>query len=522
MVKISVIIPVYNSENFLEDAINSVINQTFKDIEIICINAVSGNSSNSILESLSKKHDVIRIFNQNQDFSKARNYAIDKAKGDYISFLDADDIFCDEKSLELLHDVAYKNNADLVCGNLKKLTEDRILLDNPNYAKHNYYYFDESTTIEPDEYGIPWAFYKNIYKKSFLDTNNIRFDDLIRGQGAVFLADVLANVDVVYGVPVDFYAHTFPKRPYYKINDHTKKLHYITHYKQVFDIFEKAEFNNSSKDYKSKFINYLDYSIKSKNLAIYEIVMKVFGKDSGYFTDFKKEYDYFKVFHILNKIAIKNNPTYFLEAKKELNGIDVSDNDLVPKRLLENVELINSCDSLDDYKNRSGEVNLKYIEKKIENSNKGKKNYQEMLIHKKDSFNRKFSLFIIRYKQLSVKSRLDYYNYLREDFIAIQNHELYEFFMANFNSLNKRFFENVINSQSFEEFELFFENIQLEYQNKKLEKKFNRLTKENERIMNSKCFEEQDALISKNSELVAKNKVLNEKFLKMDKSTGSG
>lgn len=477
MVKISIIIPICNSEKFLKEAIDSVASQSFKDIEIICI----GSGSNSMLESLSEKYDFLRIVHQkDQCYDKARNYGINEAKGDYVSFLDADDIFVDEKSLELLYDAANKNDADVVCGNLKKLSEDRILLDNPDYSEGNYFYFDEYSTIGPKEYGIPWAFHKNIYKKSFLEKNNIRFKDLIKGQGPVFLAETLTKSDVICGVPVDFYASSFPvpEKPYSSINTHDKKLHYITHYKCVFDIFTKVGLNQSYESYKSKFIKYLNYSIRSKNLAIFELVREVFGKDNDYFADFQEDYDYFNAFHILNKLAVENSSDYFMQAQDELKGIDVSNNKKMPKRLLENVELLNSSTSFEEYMDKSHELNLKYIEAEIEGSNKINKQRKENLEYRKKLFNRKFSLFIVKYNQLSGKSRLDYYNDLKKDFIQIKKHDRYRHFILHFNEFNRNFFEKVINSKSFEEFELFFETLKLENQNRSFEKKFNNLINE--------------------------------------------
>lgn len=517
MVKISIIIPVYNSEQYLEETITSVINQTCKDIEIICVNDGSTDSSAQILDALSKKYDCIRVLNQkNQGSGKARNYGMDEAKGEYIGFLDADDIFIDEKSLDLLYYVADKNNADMVCGNLKKLTHDRVLLDNPNCPERNYYCFDEFCTIEPNEYGVPWAFYKNIYKKSFLDENNIRFKDLIRGQDPVFLADILAKVDVVYGVPVDFYAYMFPVpgRPYSKVNTPTKKLHYITHYKDTFDIFEEAGLNPLSEYYKPKFIKYLNYSIKSRSLDIYDMVMDVFGKDNNYFVNFQDEYDYFRVFHILNKVMAEETQEYFLEAKEQLNKIDVFDNEILPKKLVENVELLNACKSFDDYKGRYLEFNLRNMKNETKNLKKKNERFQRNLKYRQKLLNRKFNLFFMKYNNLSKESKRDYYNGLKEDFISLKNHEFYDDYMENFDDFNKKFFESVINSQNFEEFDLYYENTRLDHQNNKLKRKLNDLIKENKEIANSKYGEELDNLIRENSELSAANRDLKIKFFK--------
>lgn len=522
MVKISIIIPVYNSEKFLEETINSVINQSLKDIEIVCINDGSTDNSSQILERLSEKHSCITVLNQkNQGSGKARNYGMDEAKGEYIGFLDADDIFVDEKSLELLYDVANKNDADMVCGNLKKLTQDRVLLDNPNCPEGNYFCFDEYCTIEPNDYGVPWAFYKNIYKKSFLDENKIRFKDLIRGQDPVFLADILANVDVIYGVPVDFYAYMFPVpgRPYSKVNNPTKKLHYITHYKDTFDIFENAGLYPLSEHYKPKFIKYLNYSIRSRSLEIYDLVMDVFGKNNNYFVNFQDDYDYFRVFHILNKIMAEKTEFYFSEAKEELSNINVADNKVIPKKLVDTVELLNSCKSFYEYENKYLEFNLDYLKKETINLNNKTKRFQGYWDYRKKLLNRKFNLFFIKYNNIPDESKVDYYNDLKEDFITIKNHSLYDVYMENLNDFNKRFFKNVIKSQSFEEFDLFFKIVKLENQNKKLNKKVNNLVKSNKEISDSEIWDEYKNVSSDNAELNNINRNLKNKLFKIDKTT---
>lgn len=92
MPKISVIIPVYNVEKYLPQCLDSITQQTFKDIEIICINDGSLDNSPAILEEYSNKDSRIKIINQqNKGLSEARNTGINEAKGEYISFVDSDD-----------------------------------------------------------------------------------------------------------------------------------------------------------------------------------------------------------------------------------------------------------------------------------------------------------------------------------------------------------------------------------------------------------------------------------------------
>ena len=79
----------------------------------------------------------------------------------------------------------------------------------------------------------------------------------------------------------------------------------------------------------------------------------------------------------------------------------------------------------------------------------------------------------MKYNNLSEESKRDYYNGLKEDFISLKNHEFYDDYMENFDDFNKKFFESVINSRNFEEFDLYYENTRLDHQNKKLQRKLN-------------------------------------------------
>ena len=92
MPKISVIIPVYNVEKYLRECLDSLLNQTFKDIEIICVNDGSTDGSLNILNEYASKDSRFIIINQNnQGLSAARNNGLNVAKGDYVAFLDSDD-----------------------------------------------------------------------------------------------------------------------------------------------------------------------------------------------------------------------------------------------------------------------------------------------------------------------------------------------------------------------------------------------------------------------------------------------
>ena len=114
MPKISIIIPVYNAEQYLEECLLSISQQTFTDFEILAINDGSTDRSLEILKKYQEKEPRLKVFSQvNKGVSAARNLGLDNAKGDYITFVDADD-WLHPETIEKYIEIAEKENSDIV------------------------------------------------------------------------------------------------------------------------------------------------------------------------------------------------------------------------------------------------------------------------------------------------------------------------------------------------------------------------------------------------------------------------
>lgn len=189
MTKISVIIPVYNAQKYLARCLESVIEQTFQDIEIICINDKSKDNSSLILDEYSRKDKRIKVIENAQNIGAAltRNVGINTAKGDYIYFIDADD-YIEPKYLECMYSTIEKESCDIVL-NLSITNES-------NGVQHQYKhpsmpeinpkgeYLDKISTI----HNAPCFIWARIYRKSFLDECNLRFLDINATDDVVFNA----------------------------------------------------------------------------------------------------------------------------------------------------------------------------------------------------------------------------------------------------------------------------------------------------------------------------------------------
>lgn len=303
MVKISIIMPIFNASKLINKSIASILSQTLEDIEIVCVDDGSTDNTLDILNNYAAQYDFIKVLSQkNQGSGKARNYGIKEAKGEYIGFLDADDYFISNLALEKLYESGINNDALMVSGNIKLVNEDGTY--SPFYQLE---YFEEYKKLPPEEYGIPWSFYKNIYKREFLLENNIEFPDLIRGQDPVFLAEVLSRVDAVYAVPVDVYAYYYIDG-FTKVNNDRKYHDHMMHYKMVFDILKDEKFKETVYKFKKEMTGFINIMGEEHAEKIINVVHDIFSDDEEMLR-FCDEYFYirFKESPHLTKLVCHTN-----------------------------------------------------------------------------------------------------------------------------------------------------------------------------------------------------------------------
>ena len=189
-IKVSIIIPVYNTEKYLDECLNSIENQTLKDIEIICVNDGSKDHSLEILENHAAKDERIKIINkENGGVSSARNNGIKNAKGDYIMFLDSDDSYV-PYACEKEYNVAVKNEANVVEFGVKDFTDGEVLdLSSLNYDDSKITVYTKKENENPFSVlnfpcGVVW---NKIWKRSFINENNLSFKEgLNRGEDSLF------------------------------------------------------------------------------------------------------------------------------------------------------------------------------------------------------------------------------------------------------------------------------------------------------------------------------------------------
>ena len=200
MPKVSIIIPVYNVEDYLRECLDSVVNQTLKDIEIILVDDGSTDSSLSICQEYAQKDDRIIVLTQkNQGAGVARNNGIKIATGAYLSIIDSDDFF-DLSMLEKLYNKAVKYDLDITICRSQALDEiDKKISDITYSVKKNYLPNKEIFNYKDFpkyifNFCVGWSWDK-LYNRNFVVYNNIRFPNLHNSEDMlfVFLSLVLAE-----------------------------------------------------------------------------------------------------------------------------------------------------------------------------------------------------------------------------------------------------------------------------------------------------------------------------------------
>ena len=235
---ISVIIPIFNSDKYISSCLNSVINQTLKNIEIICIDDGSTDESLKIVENYSNFDERIIIISQkNKGSGIARNKGIKKSKGKYIAFMDSDDLYPNKFTLELLLTKAIENKAIICGGGLKYL----IYENNRTKISGSKLYFQKEGMINYNEYQCDFGYYRFIYKNNFIKKRKIYFPYYSRYQDPPFFIKAMFFSKKFYALENITYLYRISHK---KIIWNEKKLmDELNGFKDCFIFSEKYKLN---------------------------------------------------------------------------------------------------------------------------------------------------------------------------------------------------------------------------------------------------------------------------------------
>lgn len=189
MADISIIVPIYNAEKYLNKCIDSLVNQTKKELEFILVNDGSTDSSEDIIKSYKDKR--IKYFkNKNQGIGKTRNFGIDKATGKYLMFLDSDD-YLDINACEKLYNKAIKEKSDLVVFDFYRVEDTLKEVTINNFKSSS---LKENPNLLLD---INLGPCNKLIKRELIDKNNTRFNEELKYEDTPFVTEIIKNANKI-------------------------------------------------------------------------------------------------------------------------------------------------------------------------------------------------------------------------------------------------------------------------------------------------------------------------------------
>lgn len=226
-VKVSVIIPIYNEEKNIAHCLESVIKQTLKEIEIICVDDGSNDNSVQVIEKYCLAYPWIKlIFQKNQGAGVARNNALSQAEGQFVCFLDADDYYISENALEILYNTAVEEKVNICAGLMQieyegKFEKDPILrsLLNGKEMRH----------ISYQDFQYDYQYQCYMFNRDFLKQYDIKFPFYRRFQDPPFLVQALFYAREFAVVQTEFYFYRGERHEYTD--------------KQIYDLFAGLMFD---------------------------------------------------------------------------------------------------------------------------------------------------------------------------------------------------------------------------------------------------------------------------------------
>ena len=267
---ISIIVPAYNVEKYISKCIESLINQTYKNIEIIIINDGSRDNTENIIKKFKDKR--IKYYkNVNQGIGKTRNFGIDKSNGEFLMFIDSDD-FLDIRACEILHNKIKEEKLDLVICDFYKIY-DNLVKEEVKLGSF------ECTCLKnkPELINIinlsPW---NKMYKSNLIKDNNIRFIENKKYEDVPFLAKALVCSRKIGKVDECL--------NYYAIHDSSETTIRDRRCFDIFDILDIVKKEYSSLDYMKEELNKLivfvvtNYTIQQRVQIDKEIINEFIDK----------------------------------------------------------------------------------------------------------------------------------------------------------------------------------------------------------------------------------------------------
>ncbi len=270
MVKLSIVVPTYNVESFINECIDSLLNQTLDNIEILVIN--DGSTDKSIENLKGYPDNKIRIIHrENGGLSAARNTGLKYAQGEYIVFVDSDDFIIENNAYQNMYNLAIKNKSDIVVGNaIQYYTSERNFLLNSKFDENLGDLLDISTYLHYvlDCYSLFVPVWLYMFKREFLIKNGLEFKEGIYHEDEEFTPRALLKANNISLYNKEFYGYRQRYGSIMNSNLNLKKgLDVLETCGQLQQIYTQI----SDKKLRKKLLNYIGV-LSTKQIIKYKMI----------------------------------------------------------------------------------------------------------------------------------------------------------------------------------------------------------------------------------------------------------
>lgn len=229
-VAISIIIPIYNRAEYLPDCLASIECQTLSNIEILCIDDASTDASTSVVEHFAQTDPRFKLFSlpENQGAAAARNFGLEQACGEFIAFMDSDDWYPKDTTLEKLYNAATQHGVDIAGGSFSVFhSSSGETVSDFSYDPYlkNYFSFEKEGIIDYRDWQGDYGYTRFIFRRQLIEDNLIRFPEIARQEDPIFFVHAMLAADTFYAIPdIVYCCRTEHKSEYMTFEDARKGM----------------------------------------------------------------------------------------------------------------------------------------------------------------------------------------------------------------------------------------------------------------------------------------------------------
>ena len=224
MPKISVIVPVYGVEKYLRQCVDSILAQTLNEIEVVLVDDGSPDGCPAIIDEYAERDSrVVAVHQENAGPGPARNKGMEVAAGEFVAFMDPDDLYPSNETLEHLYSAAVSSGCDIAGGRLRLFRDGEDPASGWELPIHTN--FPHYGIVEYKDFQSPYAYYCYIFRRGFIVGNRLEFPPLRRFQDPVFFVKAMVVSGKFCAIEEDVYFYRVECRQIDWLANGAKKLH---------------------------------------------------------------------------------------------------------------------------------------------------------------------------------------------------------------------------------------------------------------------------------------------------------